>query len=179
MKILKKLQWWIYAWIGFVLVVWVTGLSYAALSSLTATSWEPLTAAKWDALVEHAVPSWAAMAFNLWSCPTWWSKADGTSWNPDLRWEFIRGLDDWRWIDTGRTLATFQDQDWFTLWNTTTSVGSWIHSNSITKDWNYSTNLFTWRTTWASSYALRSKWNISDGSENRPRNVALLYCIKD
>ena len=104
MKILKKLQWGIYSWIWFVLVIWITWLAYAALDWIKVNTWDSLTATKWNSLVDHAVPSTAIMAFNSATCPTWWSPANWTNWNPDLRWEFIRWLDNWRWIDIGRTL---------------------------------------------------------------------------
>ena len=48
------------------------------------------------------------MAFNLTSCPTGWSEADGNGGRPDLRGEFVRGLDRGRGVDVGRTLATAQ-----------------------------------------------------------------------
>ena len=38
-------------------------------------------------------PSRAVMAFDLATCPTGWSPANGTAGAPDLRGEFIRGLD--------------------------------------------------------------------------------------
>lgn len=52
------------------------------------------------------VPTGAIMAFNLNTCPTGWAKANGTAGTPDLRGEFIRGLDDGRGINPGRILAS-------------------------------------------------------------------------
>jgi len=49
-------------------------------------------------------------AFNLNTCPTGWAPADGTGGMPDLRGEFIRGLDAGRGVDAGRTLASAQAQ---------------------------------------------------------------------
>jgi phage-related tail fiber protein len=48
------------------------------------------------------------MAYNLASCPSGWIPANGTSGTPDLRGEFIRGLDSGRGVDTGRVLASWQ-----------------------------------------------------------------------
>jgi len=53
-------------------------------------------------------PPGAIMAFNLATCPTGWAPADGTGGMPDLRGEFVRGLDNGRGIDAGRTLASAQ-----------------------------------------------------------------------
>ena len=47
-------------------------------------------------------------AFNLSSCPTGWTLANGSSGTPDLRGEFIRGLDSGRGVDAGRTLGSWQ-----------------------------------------------------------------------
>ena len=48
------------------------------------------------------------MAYNLSSCPSGWIAANGTSGTPDLRGEFIRGLDSGRGVDAGRVLSSAQ-----------------------------------------------------------------------
>ncbi|MFZ2255866.1 MAG: hypothetical protein WAW59_02445 [Patescibacteria group bacterium] len=57
--------------------------------------------------------------------------ADGTPGTPDLRGEFVRGLDMGRSIDTGRTLASAQDQDWkgFYMRNTVQNGTAYAHEN--------------------------------------------------
>jgi hypothetical protein len=50
------------------------------------------------------MPIGAVVAFNTATCPSGWVAADGTSSTPDLRGEFIRGLDSGRGADIGRTL---------------------------------------------------------------------------
>ena len=45
-----------------------------------------------DNATTDSIPKGAIMAFNLASCPTDWSPADGNSGRPDLRGYFIRGL---------------------------------------------------------------------------------------
>lgn len=57
----------------------------------------------------NPTPSGAIMAFNLATCPTGWTAANGTSGTPDLRGEFVRGLDSGRGIDVGRTLGSNQN----------------------------------------------------------------------
>lgn len=161
--------------IVFITVVWVNAWNW-----LTATNWDTLDATKWNQLVEATVPTWAVMAFNLSSCPTWWIAANGANWTPDLRWEFIRWLDSGRWVDTWRTLASSQTDTiqnivaWNIPWDT------WISGAP----------------TWAMAYWSRGIWwanwvdydsrpmtfdasrVVRTSHETRPRNIALLYCIK-
>ncbi len=59
-----------------------------------------------------AFPSGAVVAFNAATCPTGWAIADGTGGTPDLRGEFIRGLDNGRGVDVGRVLASSQTADY-------------------------------------------------------------------
>ncbi|MDQ1343498.1 MAG: hypothetical protein QG650_217 [Patescibacteria group bacterium] len=42
--------------------------------------------------LSSATPAGAVMAFNLTTCPTGWAPADGTGSRPDLRGQFIRGM---------------------------------------------------------------------------------------
>lgn len=114
------------------------------------------------------IPTWAVMAFNLSSCPSWWIPANWTSWTPDLRWEFIRWLDGWRWVDSGRTLWSWQADD---LKNHTHTVSDVYPSWSL-GDWSG----YQWMSS-AVSTATRTTSAIW-WSETRPRNVALLYCVK-
>ena len=82
---------------------------------------------------------------------------------PDLRGEFVRGVDSGRGVDAGRVLGSFQADEIKAHTHSgtagdagTTSVGG---GNRDTDDASYTTD-------------------STGGSETRPRNVALLYCIK-
>lgn len=86
---------------------------------------------------------------------------------PDLRGEFLRGWDDGRGVDSGRAIGTSQtDQNrshshTFSAYaNNGTVGGNFIAGRSST------TGVFTFTT------------NASGDAEARPRNVALLACIK-
>ncbi|NIC03971.1 phage tail protein [Billgrantia bachuensis] len=145
---------------------------------------------------------------------TTYGAGDGaTTFNlPDLRGEFVRGLDDGRGVDTGRGLGTAQG-DAFKSHDhaaSTNSTGSHGHSGSIGTDGNHrhavnkktgegtSNNFSVWGgdsgvdayTHYAGNHnhslSINSNGSHSHtvsvgnrgGAETRPRNVALLYCIK-
>lgn len=111
---------------------------------------------------------------------------------PDLRGEFIRGWDDARGVDTGRTFGTPQGSEF----------GSHQHGGSTNFEQNHSHPLGRYSgnsnvNTQSDRYALATTNNIGPdytqpagghshtittdfrgGSETRPRNIALLACIK-
>lgn len=84
---------------------------------------------------------------------------------PDLRGEFIRGWDDGRGVDVGRLLGSWQ-------------AGQMpYHTHSITSSSSGGNDGFEGT---ANSGASQSggAGGTENGSENRPRNLALLACIK-
>ncbi len=143
---------------------------------------------QWPAWVDATAPSWAVMAFYLSSCPTWWIVADWTNGTPDLRGEFIRWLDNGKWTDTWRTLWSFQR--WSLVMNsrvdTDIRLFSLSHQNDDRLWYDYpvtdstvpyyrvqidtTPTYHTWTTNWLVDYQYVKM--------TRPRNVALLYCIK-
>ena len=96
---------------------------------------------------------------------------------PDLRGEFIRSWDDGRGADSARGFGTAQGMEWkgITLLNTGTSTTSYTHGEITIKDTGYNQgSLFVGY--WAApAAALGGRFN---GEEVRPRNFALLTCIK-
>lgn len=156
-------------WFWILTILWIVWVTYAAVTQVS--TGETLTATIFN---ESMVPTWAVMAFYWNSCPAWWNKADWsgdekmvdwTVWNLDLRWEFIRWFDDWRGIDSSRWLATFQADELKSHVHNTVGLvyygwGSW------------------WFPTWW--YGLNSRDTTAYWwSETRPRNIALLYCVKN
>lgn len=155
-----------------------------------------------------AIPAGSIAYIAMSGAPTGWLKANGaavsrsayaalfaaigtaygvgdgsTTFNlPDLRGEFIRGWDDGRGVDSGRTLGSAQaasTQDLVAL------VGKYDNTDGIymaTIAHPFTAN--TWDgavVTWQSSNApspLASRVEAAGSGETRPRNVALLACIK-
>lgn len=174
-------------------IISITVLWVNAWNWLIAGNWDTLDATKWNQLVRATTPTWAIMAFNLSSCPTWWTAADWTNSTPDLRGAFVRWIWwDTNWRDVARTLGDYQDASTI-MWaysNPTPSIlksdntwNVWLNWSTASNKWNANLEELTTVTTnpaflmWYSSYASAATstsiiWKI------RPKNIALLYCIK-
>ena len=87
----------------------------------------------------------------------------GTTFNvPELRGEFVRGWADGRGVDSGRSLGSFQADEFKS--HTHTFAGSVASGGSGRSDRDGTRSTKT--------------TNATGGSETRPRNIAMLYCIK-
>ena len=84
---------------------------------------------------------------------------------PDLRGEFLRGYDDSRGVDSGRIFGSAQVDDFKSHTHLRPAIGSNLGSSS--GDW-YSAN----------TALNNTATSATGGSETRPRNIALLACIK-
>jgi microcystin-dependent protein len=159
----------------------------------------------------ETIPSGAVMNFAMPTAPTGWLKADGSDVSrstysslfsaigttfgngdgsstfnlPDLRGEFLRGWDDGREIDDGRSFGSFQEDE-NKQHNHGGSVGSvGNHSHNYVgpgTGTRAAGSVFTFaatqtRTTDAGGSHSHSISN-DGGVESRPRNIALLACIK-
>jgi microcystin-dependent protein len=140
------------------------------------------------------VPSGAVMSFAMNSAPTGWLKCDGTLINrttyavlfsaigtlygagdgsttfklPDLRGEFIRGFDDGKGTDSGRTIGSFQTDELKSHNHNILTAGA---TQGITSAISYVGNYY--------QNNVDSTIIVNTGSvETRPRNIAMLYCIK-
>ncbi len=156
------------------------------------SSWQRLaTAADIAAATASALPAGIVMHFANSTAPAGWLEANGaavsrttyaalfaaigttygvgdgsTTFNvPDLRGEFIRSLDKGRGVDTGRILGSYQADEFrshnhtFSLRNITNNSGGGGIDDAGGTGLVYNTN-------------------YTGGSETRPRNIALLACIK-
>lgn len=108
---------------------------------------------------------------------------------PDLRGEFVRGLDDGRGIDSGRTLsATAQASQNLAHTHTTDLQGAHTHpvraisgtedGLHFSDDNSNPANGLHANTSTSSAGAHTHTAQSSGGTEARPRNIALLACIK-
>lgn len=99
---------------------------------------------------------------------------------PDLRGEFIRGFDDGRGIDSGRSMGSSQSEMIGPHNHTINDPGhnhSYQGGDRQNADGNQSQPFAQGNNTTGSAVTGISI-NNNSGTENRPRNVALLACIK-
>lgn len=112
---------------------------------------------------------------------------------PDLRGEFVRGFDDGRGIDSGRTMGSNQAQNYQSHTHTGTTAGAGSHSHTTTYAYGYNfgstgrggggaNSVETYSTSQSvngvGDHAHTFTTNPSGSTETRPRNIALLGCIK-
>lgn len=150
------------------------------------------------------VPAGAVMNFAMSTPPSGWIKANGaavsrttyaalfaaigttfgagdgsTTFNvPDLRGEFQRGWDDGRGVDTGRVFGSAQGD---AIRNITGSVG--IRAVGATPSGAFSSTSGGLYYVNGGSYGtlipdFDASRQVPTAAENRPRNIALLTCIK-
>lgn len=84
---------------------------------------------------------------------------------PDLRGEFIRGWDNGRGVDSARILGSYQADDFKShthLTNANSTSGDAQGNLALMRSTNAKTNATT----------------ATGGNETRPRNIAMMYCIK-
>jgi prepilin-type N-terminal cleavage/methylation domain-containing protein len=123
--------------------------------------------------------------FDIATCPSGWIVADGNNGTVDLRGEFIRGWDNGRGADPGRTIGSWQEAD------PGRTIGSWQEASVLAQTANYGGNI-QWDWTGdpiSPRYGAYNKYENTNtatysntgynGSwRSRPRNVALLVCKK-
>jgi len=93
---------------------------------------------------------------------------------PDLRGEFIRGWDDGRTVDNGRSFGSFQGDD-YKSHNHTLKTQTGVTYGRFREGANGGIYMVPYS---GDGAAGRSDVNLQGGTETRPRNRALLACIK-
>jgi microcystin-dependent protein len=149
-----------------------------ALSADPTSGMQAATKQYVDSVSAGSLPVGAIMAFFRSSAPPGWLQCNGQSTSgfsalaaliganvPDLRGEFIRGWDNGRGVDSGRVLGSSQN-DMLEAHTHTVGVAD-DSSTSGSKVKEGTGNVDTSVTT-----------SSSGGTETRPRNIALMYCIK-
>jgi microcystin-dependent protein len=97
---------------------------------------------------------------------------------PDLRGVFVRGLDHGKGINSGRSLGAFEDDSIKTHQHASTGAKDLLYNNGTTvQQWQNSGTPTAFAGTVNSDTLLQGN-NIGGGSETRPKNYALVYCIK-
>lgn len=151
-----------------------------------------------------SIPSGAIQAFARNTAPSGWLVADGsavsrttyadlfaaigttfgagdasTTFNlPDLRGEFIRGWDDGRGVDGGRAFGSSQDQSTEDLYAQITMFNPTVMHRIDTPEWTITHNDSDPGGTGSGTRETGTKVDSLGTGETRPRNIALLYCIK-
>lgn len=122
---------------------------------------------------------------------TTWGAGDGsTTFNvPDLRGEFERGWDDGRGVDAGRVFASFQDDSFRSHTHTGGALADGYHNHAIgaalsgagpgmIARYSGSVSGTTFYTANNGQHTHDLSINATGGTETRPRNKALLKCIR-
>lgn len=105
---------------------------------------------------------------------TRWGAGDGTTTFrlPDGRGEFIRGWDDGRGVDAGRVLGSYQSDELKSHYHMTPTADG----QPAVSEGGYEVPTDAER--FGYDYGFSAPVTATGGSETRPRNIALLMCIK-
>ena len=157
----------------------------------------------------NAVPAGAVNSFAMNSAPSGWLSCNGnavsrttyaalfsaigttygtgdgsTTFNlPDLRGEFVRGLDNGRGVDSGRALGSAQSHAIENITGSITNARNDL-SDGVTASGAFSVSLGAAQfdanagTNESLNISFDASRVVNTATETRPRNIALLYCIK-
>ena len=149
---------------------------------------------------QHKLPAGIPQPWPTATPPTGWLKCNGSAFDktkypklaevypsgylPDLRAEFIRGFDDGKGVDSGRNVGTWQGD---AIRNITgdmnvTNAHTTVEVNTagafhVTSNYDGAQN-GTAGKIWVSTVRFDASRVVPTANENRPRNVAFLYIVK-
>ena len=209
-------------WISALLIFVLWASVYAGWTSISKVkSSDTLKANEWNTMIDNmqyldwrinwwlVIPSWLVSAFYLDSCPSGWKAADWTDHTIDLRWKFIRWINNfwWKWW-----LLSWDDSDedrWDSIWLWTYQEDAIRNlTGSITDNWgeNFSyLHAYVWQEkpgiNGVFDYTHSTNMDVDAGSnraknssinlffdasrvvptwkDNRPKNIWLIYCVKE
>jgi len=111
------------------------------------------------------VPTGFIGSFALDVCPTGWNAADGTNGTPDLRGAFLRGVGgDANGRDVVRALLSYQADEFKSHTHGYVRPDQQAMGSLGSGGWNIYSSQVT---------------SAAGGAETRPKNVAVLYCVKN
>ena len=122
------------------------------------------------------IPSGMYAPFKGSTCPSGWLAADGTNGSADLRGQFIRGWSNGSTTDSGRGVGSYQGD---AIRNITGDVGpidgtyTGVFSADYTIGWGATSNSHS-----DPAAKFDASRVVPTASEDRPVNIALLYCYK-
>ena len=166
----------------------VSGLDMPTETSMVGmiTSFSMTTASDWRATNRWLICDGSAISRTTYSdlflvVGTTWGVGDGSStFNlPDLRGEFLRGTDNGRLIDSGRTVGTTQGHGIPKLEGSVNNYYNSMYSSTGIFQPVAGDNVYGGGNgNGGRGFTFTSTDVIPDSPEVRPRNVAVLYCIK-
>lgn len=185
---------------------WIATEQEAKSGSITNKLMTPATTKQFiDAY--SVIPPGAIMAFAMEAVPNGWLKCDGTTrlrsdfpalfaaintiygstgtttFNlPDYRGAFLRGKDDGKGLDPNRAFASYQEDDTKSHTHTITDPGHFHTIGTDDNDAGGTTTIDGSNTVAAnrptSTATTGITINATGGTETRPKNYAIVYCIK-
>jgi hypothetical protein len=173
------MQQWINIGIWFFWIL-LLGWSVYAWVWMIASDWDSLTHTKWNEMVGYTVPSGALMAFDLGSCPTWWTEYTAARGRTFI-WVGQWNTAEWWWTGTNWSL-------WTTTWaetHTLTEAQMPSHIHDIAGEILFGNGSA------GTAYPQTVSWNglrpssttqftgSGQTHNNMQPSIAVLYCKKD
>lgn len=171
--------------VGFSLGMMTTGLFAAAAAMNVFSAGEVISSAEINQNFAIAAPEGAIMAFYLADCPEGWTVADGENGTPDLRGRFIRGMDNMGIGAVGvdpdsatRTLGHEQMDAFQGHRHSPLGQSFWGHNGGGAAGPALGSIAWAPYSTTGDPTADASGIAPRTSTETRPRNVALIYCMR-
>lgn len=193
-KFFKKLWSGVIIWIWIILSIWIFFIAYASFTSMTQVwNGSPLTSSAWNLMVTNlddlnirlntlnttvsglsATPTWAVMAFNLASCPTWWTVLASAAWKTIV------------WLNPAETEFNTLLKIWWAKTHTLTTTEIPNHNHRVpTTTRNWVSGSYAW---WLQNFNYTSQVYTGLPTEtiggwwahnNLQPYLTLLYCQKN
>ncbi|WP_143464806.1 phage tail protein [Leptonema illini] len=171
--------------IGISIALATTTLFAAAAAMKVFSAGEVISAAELNRNFTMAAPEGEVSAFYLSDCPEGWTIADGTNGTPDLRGRFIRGMDNMGVgaanVDPQSAIRTLghEQMDAFQGHRHSPLGGSfWGHT--APGSYGPASGAYYWGSSSKTGDPTADASGIAPrtSTETRPRNVALIYCMR-